>query len=95
MKTKGGIVRIIILAFILAATVTLEILHLYGNSTYPSAHAVCPLGGLENLWTWFACQSNLQKLFSGTMTLFFFTPCVRVDFWQKFLWQSLSIRWAF
>jgi polyferredoxin len=84
MKTKGGIVRIIILAIILAATVILEILHLYGNSSYPSAHAVCPLGGLENLWTWFAGQSNLQKLFSGTMTLFFFTLVFALIFGRSF-----------
>jgi polyferredoxin len=84
MKTKGGLVRIIILAIILSATVTLEILHLYGSGSYPSAHAVCPLGGLENLWAWFAGQSNLQKLFSGTMTLFFFTLVFALIFGRSF-----------
>ena len=84
MKAKGGMGRIIVLAIILVATIVLEILHLYGGNSYPSAHAVCPLGGLENLWAWFAGQSNLQKLFSGTMTLFFFTLVFALIFGRGF-----------
>ena len=84
MKSKSGLIRGIILAIILGGTVLFEILHLYGGSAYASAHAVCPLGGLENLWAWFAGQSNLQKLFSGTMTLFFFTIIFALIFGRSF-----------
>lgn len=84
MKSKSGLIRGIILASILGGTVLFEILHLYAGNTFPSAHAVCPLGGLENLWTWFAGQSNLQKLFSGTMTLFFFTLVFALIFGRSF-----------
>jgi polyferredoxin len=84
MKSKSGIVRTIILAVILAGTIILEALHLYGGSSYPSVHAICPLGGLENLWTWFAGQGNLQKLFSGTMTLFFLTFIFAIIFGRSF-----------
>jgi polyferredoxin len=48
-------------------------LHIHGGVIFPSVHAICPLGGLENLWSWVGGKANLQKLFSGTMTLFFFT----------------------
>lgn len=84
MKSKKGLVRTVILAVILLGTVILEILHLYGGNTYASAHAVCPLGGLENLWAWFAGQGNLQKLFSGTMTLFFLTLVFALFFGRSF-----------
>lgn len=84
MKNKNGFIRGIILAIILGGTVLFEFLHLYGGSSYPSAHAVCPLGGLENLWAWFAGKSNLQKLFSGTMTLFFFTLIFALIFGRSF-----------
>ncbi len=84
MKIKAGFIRKIVIAVILLVVVVLEILHIYGRPTYPSAHAVCPLGGLENLWAWFAGQSNLQKLFSGTMTLFFLTIAFAILFGRSF-----------
>jgi len=84
MKVKTGLIRSIVIAVILVGVVVLEILHLYGGSSYPSAHAICPLGGLENLWAWFAGQSNLQKLFSGTMTLFFLTTVFALVFARGF-----------
>ncbi len=84
MKLKKGLVRTIILALILGVTILFENFHVYLGSGYPSAHAVCPLGGLENLWVWFAGQSNLQKLFSGTMTLFFLTLGFALLFGRSF-----------
>lgn len=84
MKSRSGLIRGIILAVILGATILFEILHLYASSSFPSVHAVCPLGGLENLWTWFAGQANLQKLFSGTMTLFFLTLIFALIFGRSF-----------
>ena len=59
-------------------------LHIHGGVMYPSVHAVCPLGGLENLWAWLGGQANLQKLFSGTMTLFFFTLIFSLVFGRAF-----------
>ncbi len=73
LKKKRGAkaLRWSFLGVILGGTMLINYLHLHGGTQYPSVHAVCPLGGLENLWAWFAGQANLQKLFSGTMTLFF------------------------
>lgn len=49
----------------------LNYLHITEGAAFPSIHAICPLGGLENLQVWLSGHANLQKLFSGTMTLFF------------------------
>lgn len=49
----------------------LNYLHITAGAAFPSVHAICPLGGLENLQVWFSGHANLQKLFSGTMTLLF------------------------
>jgi len=84
MKINVGLVRKVVIAVILLGVVLLEILHLYGGTSFPSAHAICPLGGLENLWAWFAGKSNLQKLFSGTMTLFFLTLVFALFFGRSF-----------
>jgi polyferredoxin len=62
----------------------INFLHIYGSAIYPSVHAICPLGGLENLWAWVAGKSNLQKLFSGTMILFFFTLAFTLIFGRAF-----------
>lgn len=66
-------VRWIILGMILACSLILNYLHITAGSVFPSVHAICPLGGLENLQVWLSGHGNLQKLFSGTMTLFFFS----------------------
>jgi len=72
------------LAVILGGTMVIHYLHITGGAMYPSVHAVCPLGGLENLWSWIGGRANLQKLFSGTMTLFFFTLIFAVVFGRAF-----------
>jgi len=87
MKTKGSIAkytRWIILALILCASMILSSMHMHSGQKYPSIHAICPLGGLENLWSWAGGKGNLQKLFSGTMTLFFFTSFFALIFGRAF-----------
>lgn len=79
-----SIVRFLILFFILAGVMIINYLHLHGGTQYPSVHAVCPLGGLENLWAWVGGRANLQKLFSGTMTLFFLTIIFSLVFGRAF-----------
>lgn len=81
-KTK--IIRYGILGTVLAGSMLISYLHINGGNIYPSVHAVCPLGGLENIWAWFAGQGNIQKLFSGTMTLFFFTLIFALVFGRAF-----------
>jgi polyferredoxin len=76
--------REIALAIILVVTIIIHYLHIHGGVMYPSVHAICPLGGLENLWAWVGGQANLQKLFSGTMTLFFFTLVFALVFGRAF-----------
>jgi len=66
-------IRWAILGIILVCSIILNYLHITAGAAYPSVHAICPLGGLENLQTWLSGHGNLQKLFSGTMTLFFFS----------------------
>lgn len=78
------LVRSAVLGIILGITMLINYLHLHGGETYPSVHAVCPVGGLENFWAWIGGHSNLQKLFSGTMTLFFFTIIFALVFGRAF-----------
>jgi polyferredoxin len=42
------------------------------------------LGGLENFWSWIAGRGNIQKILSGTMTLFFFTLVFALIFGRAF-----------
>lgn len=60
-----------ILGIILIGSIMLNYLHITAGAMFPSVHAICPLGGLENLQVWLSGHANLQKLFSGTMSLLF------------------------
>lgn len=71
MKVQN--VRWAVLGIILICSMVLNYLHITAGTVFPSVHAICPLGGFENLQVWLSGHANLQKLFSGTMTLFFFT----------------------
>jgi len=81
---SSRIVRLIILGIIVIGTFFVFYLHINSGSIYPSVHAVCPLGGLENLWALLAGRSNIQKIFSGTMTLFFLTMVYAFFFRRSF-----------
>ena len=59
-------------------------LHLFSGNQYPSIHAICPFGGLENLWVWLSGHSNIQKIFTGTMSLFFLTIIFAFFFRRSF-----------
>lgn len=82
--SKSAIFRWSVLVAVLAATVAVNYLHTTVGKAYPSVHAFCPLGGLENLWSWVGGHGNLQKLFAGTMTLFFFTSAFALFFGRSF-----------
>ena len=76
--------RWIILGAILAGSMFLSYMHTTGVSGYPSVHALCPLGGLENFWSFLTTGVNIQKVFAGTMTLFFFTLVFALVFGRAF-----------
>lgn len=82
--SKSAILRWTVLLAVLVATTAVNYLHTTVGNTYPSVHAFCPLGGLENFWSWLGGQGNLQKLFAGTMTLFFFTTAFALVFGRSF-----------
>ncbi|MCL2318658.1 MAG: 4Fe-4S binding protein [Treponema sp.] len=87
LKTERKIAkytRWIILGLILAGTMVLHYLHTHGTARYPSVHAICPLGGLENLWIWIGGKGYLMHLFSGTMVLFFFLIVFALFFGKAF-----------
>jgi polyferredoxin len=85
-KTIAKYLRWFILGFILSGSMLIHFFHLSAGQRFPSVHAICPLGGLENLWTWVANTGlgNLQKITSGTMTLFFFTLVFALIFGRAF-----------
>ncbi|MDR2543192.1 MAG: 4Fe-4S binding protein [Treponema sp.] len=83
-KTIAKYTRLIILGLILGGTMVIHYLHISLGPRVPSVHALCPLGGLENLWAWIGGNANLQKLFNGTMTLFFFMLIFAVVFGRAF-----------
>ncbi|MEI6840217.1 MAG: 4Fe-4S binding protein [Methanomicrobiales archaeon] len=73
-------VRWAILGIILIGSMILNYLHITAGAAFPSVHAICPLGGLENLQIWLSGHANLQKLFSGTMTLLFLSLGITIIF---------------
>lgn len=81
---KTSLIRWTILAIILFGSMFIHYLHLSEGVKYPSVHAICPYGGLENLWTWLSGQANIQKIFSGTMALLFITIIFAVVFKRSF-----------
>ena len=59
--------------------------HAVLNKAHPSVHALCPLGGLESLLRFItAGGSTLQKIFAGTMGLFFVSVLTAVLFRRSF-----------
>lgn len=83
MKNKKAY-RWIILGIILLGTMVIQFLHIHGSGSYPSVHAICPVGGIENFWAWIGGQANIKKIFSGTMTLFFITTIFALLFGRAF-----------
>lgn len=77
-------IRWIIMFAILLGSMIMSYLHITKGSSIPSVHAICPLGGLENFWAWISGHANLQKLFTGTMTLFFITIIFALIFGRAF-----------
>ncbi len=71
-RTIFAIVRWAILLSVLAFVSWEFIAHVYVSKVHASVHALCPLGGLESLLRWIVDDGALlQKIFSGTMGLFF------------------------
>jgi polyferredoxin len=83
-KKRSSIVRLSILGVILVGSMLIHYLHLNGGVRYPSVHSICPFGGIENLWAWLAGRANIQKIFSGTMVLFFLTIVFAIIFRRSF-----------
>lgn len=83
-RKRSGIVRWVILGVILCGSMLIHYLHLIGGVRYPSVHSICPYGGIENLWAWLAGRANIQKIFSGTMVLFFLTIVFALVFRRSF-----------
>jgi len=83
-KKIAKYLRLIFLGIILTGTMVIHYFHIKLGPSVPSVHALCPLGGLENLWSWIAGKANIQKLFAGTMTLFFFSLVFAFVFGRAF-----------
>lgn len=81
---KSSLIRWVILGIILLGSILIHYLHSTGGVRYPSVHAICPYGGLENLWAWLSAKGNIQKIFSGTMVLFFLTIIFAAVFRRSF-----------
>lgn len=84
IKKRYGIIRWVILGVILGGSMLIHYLHLNSGVKYPSVHSICPYGGIENLWAWLAGRANIQKIFSGTMVLFFLTIVFALLFRRSF-----------
>ena len=83
-KSTAKYLRWIILGLILGGSMIIHYQHQFAGQRFPSVHAICPLGGLENLWSWIAGQGNIQRILRGTMTLFFFTIAFTLVFGRAF-----------
>ncbi len=83
-SNKVSLLRWGVLGVILIGSMIIHFLHLKSGVKYPSVHAICPYGGLENLWQWISGKANISKLFSGTMVLFFLTVVIAIIFRRGF-----------
>ncbi len=83
-RRRASLVRWSILGIILVGSLVLNYLHSTGGVIYPSVHAICPYGGVENLWAWLSARANISKIFSGTMVLFFLTAVFAAIFKRSF-----------
>ncbi len=59
MKVRS--IRWAILGIILVCSIILNYLHITAGTAFPSVHAICPLGGLENLQTWLSGDSGCSS----------------------------------
>lgn len=74
-----------ILALILGSITYTAYQHqILGGDKAASIHAICPFGGLESLYMFFATGSFISKIYSGTMILFFITFIVAIIFRRSF-----------
>ena len=62
-----------------------SVLHAYGRRQRLSLGArALSAGGLENIWSFLTTGANIQKIFAGTMTLFFFLLAFALVFGRAF-----------
>ena len=77
--------RLIALFAILAYVTYEAIMHqILGGGKAPSAHALCPLGALESLYSLLFTGNFIQKIFSGTLVLFVLTVALALLFRRSF-----------
>lgn len=77
--------RLLFLFLILAYVTYESSMHqVLGGGKAPSAHALCPYGGLESLYQLFATGSFISKIFAGTMILFGITVVLALVFRRSF-----------
>jgi len=80
-----AVVRYAILVAVLGYATWEFFAHAILSKAHPSVHAICPLGGLESLLRFVtAGGSTLQKIFAGTMGLFFVSVAVSLLFRRSF-----------
>lgn len=88
MKRKGtSILRLMLLSlFLLAITLQATRHQLIGGGPdgAPSIHALCPYGGLESLYLWISQGALIDKIYLGTLALFFITLVVALLFRRGF-----------
>lgn len=86
MKNKTvKIIRWGVLAVSLVWVTIVAVLHQkLGGGVSPSIHALCPFGGLESLYTFFATGTFVSKIFIGTMILFGITLLLAIVFRRSF-----------
>ena len=78
-------VRYAILVVVLGYATWEFFAHAVLSKVHPSVHAICPLGGLESLLRFITGGgSMLQKVFAGTMGLFFVSVAVSLLFRRSF-----------
>jgi len=77
-------IRLAVLAVIFIVAMWGHYQHTVVGQAAPSVHALCPYGGLETLQAYLASGSLLQRIFSGTLTLFFVTIALALLFNRSF-----------
>ncbi len=87
MKNKNYLkyLRWVLLGFFLVMVTREAYLHqVQGGGVAPSIHALCPYGGLENLYSLIFTGTFIKKIFSGTMILLSLSLILALVFRRSF-----------
>lgn len=83
-KTAKWLRLLLLVGLLVYVTYEAYMHQVLGGGKAPSAHALCPYGALESLYTLLFMGTFIQKIYSGTVVLFVLTIVIALIFRRSF-----------